>query len=192
MPAVKVSFTTWIAVVTINWRAKAKFLFYFKHCIYTYMFVFSHPFFIFLKISPPSLPFTKGGGRVGEEIMRSLCLRFNKQSTSKRNYETTLSFSSPTLLISVKTRLQSSFTLKQFRWKTDFSTILYSFCVCVKREKLCNCHSVFFLLFFLLVTFSGQTGKSYFQSLVQLLLWAPVTRIGVNNIICRVLSTHAL
>ena len=163
MPAVKVSFTTWIAVVTINWRAKAKFLFYFKHCIYTYMFVFSHPFFIFFKITPPSLPFTKGGGRVGEEIMRSLCLRFNKQSTSKRNYETTLSFSSPTLLISVKTRLQSSFTLKQFRWKTDFSTILYSFCVCVKRKKLCNCHSVIFFFSSFSSLFLDRLAKAIFK-----------------------------
>ena len=47
-------------------------------------------------------------------------------------------------------------------------------------------------LFFLLVTFSGQTGKSYFQSFVQWLLWARGTRIGVNNMIWRVLSTHVL
>ena len=63
-------------------------------------------------------------------------------------------------------------------------------CVCVKRKKLCNCHSRCF--FFLLATFSGQTGKSYFQSFVQFLLWACVTRIAVNNMICRVLSTHVL
>ena len=188
MPAVKVSFTTWIAVVTINWRAKAKFLFYFKHCIYTYMFVFSHLFFIFFKISPPSLPFTKGGGRVGEEIMRSLCLRFNKQSTSKRNYETTLSFSSPTLLISAAIFLY----FKTVSMKNWFFHNPIFFLRLRETQKPLQLPFCFFFFFFLLVTFSGQTGKSYFQSLVQLLLWARVTRIGVNNIICHVLSTHAL
>ena len=52
--------------------------------------------------------------------------------------------------------------------------------------------AILVFVFFLLVTFSGQAGKSYFQSFVQLLLWAGVTRIGVNNMICRVLSTHVL
>ena len=66
-----------------------------------------------------------------------------------------------------------------FVWngKSFAIAILVSY-VCVKRKKLCNCHSSFSFFFFLLVTFSGQTGKSYFQSFVQLLLWARVTRIG--------------
>ena len=50
--------------------------------------------------------------------------------------------------------------------KTSFFCVyvFLFYCVCVKRKKLCNCHSNFCFLFFLLVTFSGQTGKIYFQS----------------------------
>ena len=48
---------------------------------------------------------------------------------------------------------------------------------------------LFFLLFLLLISAFGQTGKSYLQIFIQLLLWARVTRIRVHNMICRVLLT---
>ena len=42
----------------------------------------------------------------------------------------------------------------------------------MKRKKLCNCYFNFSsLLFFLLVTFSGQAGKSFFAE--ELLCWCP-------------------
>ena len=76
----------------------------------------------------------------------------------------------------------------------DFPYFLFPFCLIAFswNAKSFAIAILVFFLFFLLVTFSGQTGKSYFQNFVQLLLWARVTRIGVNNIICRVLSTHVL
>ena len=84
--------------------------------------------------------------------------------------------------------------LKIFRFSVFFRCLMTLFIfICVKRKKLCNCHSSFFFFFFLLLTtLSGQTGKSYFQSFVQLLLWARLTRIGVNNMVSRVLLTHVL
>ena len=57
----------------------------------------------------------------------------------------------------------------------------------------CNakCFAIAFLffLFLFLVSAFGQTGKSYFQIFVQLLLWAHVIRIRVNTMVYCVLST---
>ena len=48
------------------------------------------------------------------------------------------------------------------------------------------------ILIFLLVVFFAQTGKSYFQIFLQLLLLARVTWIGVINMICRMFLSHVL
>ena len=51
------------------------------------------------------------------------------------------------------------------------------FCICVLPKLLCIWHSSFFPLFFLLVAFSGQTGKSFLNNVGQLSLHIYVTKI---------------
>ena len=81
-------------------------------------------------------------------------------------------------------------SLEEFleHWSTGVSDVIITW---LWRHKRLSCHPhLFFFFFFFFVSAFGRTGKMYFQIFVQLLLWLCVTKIGVNNMICLVLSTH--
>ena len=81
--------------------------------------------------------------------------------------------------------------------KLSSTTYSFSFCVCALAHNALQL-PFFFFFFFFSFYFSpsqqdfGRTGKNYLPFFVPLLLWVRVTRIGVNNMICPVLSTHVL
>ena len=104
---------------------------------------------------------------------------------------------------------KSSWSSYSFLWNSTSTTSIYflplfssqflqtfyqtlMFFAFVRNAKSFAIVILVFFLFFPSLTFSGQAGKSYFQSFIQLLLWARVTRIGLNSTICHVLSTHVL
>ena len=81
-------------------------------------------------------------------------------------------------------------SLEEFleHWSTGVSDVIITW---LWRHKRLSCHPhLFFFLFLFFVSAFGRTGKMYFQIFVQLLLWVCVTKIGVNNMICHVLSTY--
>ena len=91
--------------------------------------------------------------------------------------------------------------VKEFSWMlsaSDFHWIFCSFRLSLNSRFVINFPRFFkplfrpILLSPFLVSAFGWSGKSYFQKCVQLLLWIRVSRIGVNNMICRMLSTHVL